>query len=288
MRTLIIGCGYLGSRVAARWLGEAHEVWALTRSDGRAELFRRDGIKPVRGDVLQPDTLAPLPECDVALYAVGFDRRAQATKREVYVAGLENVLGALAGRVGRFVYVSSTSVYGQQAGEWVDEDSPCEPDGDDGAIQVAAETLVRRQWSSASGGTAASEAIILRFAGLYGPGRLLRRIESLRYAEPIAANPDGYLNLIHVDDGARIVAELARRERPCSTYLVTDDRPVTRREYYTALADLTGSPPPVFTAAAPPGLGKRCSNARLHRELGDVWQFPTIDDGLPHALRANS
>ena len=133
-RVLIVGCGYLGERAARRWLTDGAEVWTVTRSPQRAEEWRRQGFHPVVADLLKPVQWPDLPEFDMMLYAVGFDRTSGATKREVYVNGLEPLLAVLSPRVRRWVYVSSTSVYGQSAGEWVDESSPCEPQEENGRI----------------------------------------------------------------------------------------------------------------------------------------------------------
>jgi len=287
MQALIIGCGYLGRRVAAVWRSQGHAVSALTRSSDNAATLRKLGIEPILGDVLDRAALRSLPAADVVLYAVGYDRQAAAAKREVYVQGLENVLREIASRVGRFLYVSSTSVYGQDGGEWIDETSPCVPSTEDGQICLAAEQTVWRFFPSAN--VSGRGAIVLRFSGIYGPDRLLRRIESVRKQEPIRANPEGFLNLIHVDDGARIVAAIAEHGRLGATYLVTDNRPVRRREYYTLLANLVDAPAPMFQtdAADASHLNKRCSNARLRAELGDACLFPTIESGLRDALTAN-
>src|SRR4051794_14879290 len=114
--TLLVGCGYLGSRVAdlLRHAGDA--VLATTRKPERADELRRAGYQPVLLDVLRP---APLPRVDAVVYAVGMDRSAGASMRSVYVDGLANVLTALQGTP-RLVYVSSTSIYGPISGE-VDE-----------------------------------------------------------------------------------------------------------------------------------------------------------------------
>jgi nucleoside-diphosphate-sugar epimerase len=279
MRALVIGCGYLGRRVAAVWRSEGTQVSALTRSSANAASLAELGIEPVVGDVLLPVTLRSLPTVDVVLYAVGYDRHAAASKRDVYVRGLANVLEKLGSNMRRLLYVSSTSVYGQDAGEWVDETSETRPVTEEGRIVVAAEETVRQLCP-------AGVASLLRFSGIYGPGRLLRRIESVRSGEPIAANPDGFLNLIHVDDGARIVGRLAERDAVGATYLVTDDRPVLRREYYSLLARLVNAPEPNFQFAlnGKSGLNKRCCNARLKAELGDIFHFPTIESGLAHAV----
>ncbi len=258
------------------------QVSALTRSPANAATLAEQGIEPVVGDVLSPETLRSLPAADIVLYAVGYDRRAAASKRDVYCRGLENVLKSLGLHIGRLLYVSSTSVYGQDAGERVDEESETAPATEDGKIVLDAERLVRQLCPPAV-------ASVLRFSGIYGPQRLLRRIEAILTREPIAANPDGFLNLIHVDDGARIVNQLAKSDTLASTYLVTDDRPIRRREYYSLLAQILGEPEPVFQFEAGSergGLNKRCSNARLKAALGEVLGFPTIDTGLVHALNA--
>jgi len=279
MQILIIGCGYLGRRVAAQWRLRGHAVSALTRLAENAATLRSLGIEPIVGDVLEPAGLRSLPSADVVLYAVGYDKHAGASKRDIYVQGLENALHQIASRVGRILYVSSTSVYGQDAGEWVDESSPCVPLTEDGQICLAAEQIAR-----------SSGAIVLRFSGLYGPGRLLRRIESMRSREPIRTNPEGFLNLIHVDDGARVIADLAERGDLDATYLVTDDKPIRRREYYIHLAKLIGAPPPIFQtdAAGTSGLNKRCLNARIHAAIGEILRFPTFDAGLADAITSGS
>jgi nucleoside-diphosphate-sugar epimerase len=275
MRGLIIGCGYLGRRVATEWRLAGHRITALTRTPENAQTLQALGIEPILGDVLEPASLRPLPSADCVLYAVGHDKQAAPSKREVYVNGLETVLRELAPRAARLLYVSSTNVYGQNAGEWVDEKSPCDPITQDGQICLEAEKIAR-----------SNGAIVLRFSGLYGPGRLLRRIEAIRRKQPITGNPDGYLNLIHVDDGARVVSALAQRNSAAATYLVTDDKPILRRTYYERLAELVGAPPPTFetNVADLSAFNKRCSNAQLRAELGDILRYPTIDVGLADAI----
>ena len=142
MRRLIIGCGYLGRRVASRWIASGDDVFALTRSARNAEQLSQLEVSPILGDVTSSASLKSLPECDTVLHAVGFDRSAAATKREVYVDGLSKVLDRMAARCDQFIHISSTSVYGQQDGEWVDEESPCEAKNESGEICIAAEQLV--------------------------------------------------------------------------------------------------------------------------------------------------
>lgn len=282
MRKLLIGCGYLGERVAREWLRQGDEVWALTRSVSNAERFANLGLKPVIGDVLDPNSLRTLPAAESVLYAVGFDRTSGANKRAVYVEGLNNVLSEVRATCGRFLYVSSTSVYGQDAGEFVNEASPTTPSEENGCICCDAEAIVRQL---------KPDAIILRLAGIYGPGRLLARVEQLRRGERLTGNPEAWLNLIHVEDAVRAVLAAEVRGVPGETYLVCDDRPLPRREYYAALAQAVGTVSPQFEVPdtnAKKRLNKRCVNRRLRTELRVALQFPTVTDGLrslPEATR---
>jgi nucleoside-diphosphate-sugar epimerase len=313
-RKLIIGCGYLGRRVAKRWVAAGDSVFALTRSEDRAAELRGLGIEPIVGDVTRPESLASLPQADVVLYAVGFDRAAGNSMRSVYIDGLQNALDRLAAATRRFVYVSSTSVYGQTNGEWIDADSPCEPTRENGAVCLAAERLVWQAFPSMEQLKAEMEQLkaeislhqlevmlfdrffralgrsanVLRLAGIYGPGRLLRRVEAVRSGGPVDGNPDAFLNLIHVEDAAAAVDACLERGRPGRTYLISDDRPVTRREYFESLATHLNAPPPVFTAdaaaARTPGLNKRCRNRRMKEELQVALQYPTITEGLNRGI----
>lgn len=284
MRRLIIGCGYLGCRVADLWREEGDRVKALTRTADRARILRDRGLHPLVGDVSQPGTLADLPSVDTVLYAVGYDRHAGLSKHEVYVQGLRHVLAAIPASVSRFVYVSSTSVYGQRQGEWVDETSECQPTSEGGSICLQAERLLRDQLQ----GRVPYQ--ILRHSGLYGPGRLIARLSALRSREPLPGNPLGWLNLVHVDDAARAILLCSRRSTEAETLLVTDSEPFVRRRYYEALAALVGVPAPVFREEPEPraDLGKRCSNRRLCEAIGPWQTYPTIAEGLPHAVSATS
>jgi nucleoside-diphosphate-sugar epimerase len=269
---LILGCGYLGRVVARRWLAAGHSVAALTRS--RSDQLRALGIEPVLGDVTDPKL--QLPAADVVLHAVGLDRSAGKSMRDVYVGGLANVLNSLP-PVKRFVYVSSTSVYAQADGGWVDESSPTEPVAENGRVVLEAERLLRDRHP---------EAIILRFAGIYGPGRGVRKA-AVEKGEPIAADPDGWLNLIHVEDGATVVIAAAERAPAGATYNVADDNPVRRREFYTEMAGLIGAPSPRF-ARATDRSNRRLSNRKMRTEFGGDLRFPDFRAGLRDALGGGS
>ena len=276
MTNLIIGCGYLGRVVARLWREEGARVLATTRRPEGADELRALGLEPVVCDVLAPAGMRDLPPVDAVLYAVGFDRTAGRSMREVYVDGLARVLDHLPA-AGRFVYVSSSSVYGQTNGEWVDEDSPTEPQEDAGRIVLDAETVLRARRPA---------AMVLRFSGIYGPGRLLRRA-TIEKAEPIVGDADKWLNLIHVEDGARAVLAAASRGTPGRVYNVCDDTPVRRREFYHHLASLLGAPEPVFVAPPPdrPTLphekgNRRIRNRRMREELKVQLEYPGFKEGL--------
>ncbi len=179
MAKLIVGCGYLGSRVARRWRDAGDEVFVVTRSDEHARRFAEQGLRPIVADVLRAETLVALPAADTVLYAVGYDRTAGASIHDVYVSGLQAVLNALPERTGRFLYASSSGVYGQSQGESVDENSPTTPTREGGRACLAAEQALAAH-------PFGPRAIVLRFAGLYGPGRI-PQAGAIRHGQPVAS-----------------------------------------------------------------------------------------------------
>jgi nucleoside-diphosphate-sugar epimerase len=284
MTTLIVGCGYLGRRVGERLARRGERVFGTTRSVEKAPILTNLGIEPVIATVLDPGSLAALPAADRVLYCVGFDRSAGVAMRTVYVKGLRDVLDRLDGRL---IYVSSTGVYGQTEGEWVDETSPTEPTHESGRVALDAERLAR-----VVGNERGWPLIVLRYSGLYGPGRIVRRA-SLERGEPIAGDPSRFLNLIHIDDAADAAIAALDRGAPGAVYLASDDRPVERREYYTRAARLLNAPEPRFEIPEPgtadahrDAANKRVANRRLREELRVTLQFPDITTGLPAALQA--
>ncbi len=277
MTKLVFGCGYLGLRVAQRWLRARHQVYAVTRSRERANELQKLGLLPLVADVTEPASLHDLPGANTVLYAVGYDRTAGRSIAEVYVDGLRNVLMALPANTGRFIYVSSTGVYGQSQGEWVDENSPCQPVREGGKACLEAEQLLaQRPWSQ--------RAVILRLGGIYGPGRVPRR-RDLEEGRAIAASENGYLNLIHVEDAANVVLAAEAAAETLGRFNVTDGHPVLRGDYFRELTRLAGAPPPTF---APPtdaraeraSTDKRVSNRKMMEQLRVTLDYPTYREGL--------
>ena len=274
---LIIGCGYLGRRIAALWYAQHHRVFATTRSAARAEEWRALGLQPILCNVLDPASLCSLPRVESIAYCVGLDQSAGESMHKVYVDGLANVLAALPKPAPRFLYVSSTSVYGQTEGEEVDESATTEPQEESGKVVLEAEGLLLAQLPS---------AVILRFAGIYGPGRLMRA-QALKAGEPIVGNAEKWLNLIHVEDGATVVVAADEQAAPGSIFNVSDGAPVLRRAFYTKLAEVLGSPQPRFVplpagAIAPPQERghRRIVSRRMREELGMTLRYPNYEAGL--------
>jgi nucleoside-diphosphate-sugar epimerase len=289
MTKLIFGCGYLGDRVARHWRSEGDEVTIVKRSGKRAATFKQSGYRAIVADVTEPATHVGLPAADTVLFAVGFDRSAGSPIEDVYAGGIKNVLAALRSDVGRFIYVSTTGVYGKGAGEWVDEDTPPDPQREGGKASLAAELLLAES-------PFADRSIVLRLAGIYGPGRI-PFLDQLRAGEPIPAVSTGYLNLIHVDDAAAAVVEAAARvaedqlNRKRKVYCVSDGHPVQRGEYYREVARLIGAPPPTFASpdrnsprAARAEANRRVKNSRMIDELGVKLAYPDYRAGLAAIL----
>ncbi len=285
MTTLIVGCGYLGRRVGQRLHLRHERVMGTTRGETRAKEIAGWGVEPVHADVLDPDSLARLPRSERVFYCVGFDRAAGVAMRTVYVDGLANALEALAGRTKRVVYASATSVYGRNDGGWVDEETPTAPTTESGRVCLDAERLAARVCDGHG-----LELVIVRYSGLYGPGRILRR-SALERGEPVVGDPSKFLNLIHVDDAAAAAVAALDRGAAGRTYLATDDRPLERREFYQSAATALGAPAPRFVAPEPGSpearreeSNKRVSNRRITSELGLALRFPNVLDGLVASL----
>lgn len=274
---MILGCGYLGRRVAEILLQAGTVVHVLTRSSDRAGAFAAAGFRPHVGDVMEPSSLEGLPDVDAVLHGIGFDRGGKWSKREVYVGGLRNALGAMERRSRRWVHISSTSVYGQDDGSVVDEASVTAPSTEGGQICLEAEEALAA-FRERTGITTS----ILRLAGIYGPGRLLAKADVLRRGGTLTGSGEEWLNLIHVEDAATIAVAVLASLAPPERLLLCDDEPVQRRSYYATLAGLVGAPAPAFAEAVSDLRNKRCSNRTL-RSLGFPLAYPTIASGLPQA-----
>jgi len=276
---LVVGCGYLGSRVAELWREQGSTVHVVTRSPQRAAQLAGEGYRPVVAEVTQPCSLAALPVVSTVLFAVGFDRSAGLPIRAVYVEGLRSVLASMSKSVEKFIYISSTGVYGQSGGELIDEQSPCDPQREGGKACLEAERVLESS-------RFARQRIILRLAGIYGPGRIPHQgLIAEGQALPVAA--EAWLNLIHVQDAARIIVELERKAAPPKTFNVSDGYPTRRADFYRELARMLGAAEPRFAAPSPGSptgerarSDKRIDSAALMAEMKLSLSYPTFREGL--------
>lgn len=256
-RVLVAGCGDVGARLAMRLRDAGDQVAALSRS-GRGV---PDGVAWLRADLTDPSTLAGLPGgWDAVVFLPAPDRRDPASYRALFVDGLRHLLDALATPPARLLYVSSTAVYGEDAGEWVDEDTPPRPPAFNGALLLEGEALAHARVPGAT---------VVRLTGLYGPGRdRMRRLAQA--GEPGQAR---WSNRIHVDDAAAALAHVLGLACPATLYLASDDHPAREAEL---LAWLRGDAAPAFARGGESG--RRVRNARL-RASG--WQpaFPDFRSG---------
>ncbi len=281
--TFIVGCGYLGRRVAGRLLSPRHHVAGTTRSPAKAEQLRRLGIVPIVADVTQPETLSGLPHATRIVYAVGFDSSAPYARSRLHGQGLRDFLAAVPIPPQKFLFVSSTSVYGDCQGALVDEDSPCHPQTESGQVLLQAERELLA-------GPLADRVVILRLAGLYGPGRIPRVIDSREGAD------ERCINLIHVEDAATAVCLALDQEKPTGCYTVSDNHPVSRLELRHLVLQYFGNPPGlrdtrISNAARhrPRGLGdKRICSDRIRHNLGFRCAYPTCASGLAAIARSSS
>ena len=274
MRVLVAGCGDVGTALAIELTKAGDTVFGLRRHAARLPA----PIVPVSADLADPATLENLPEVDAVVYTAAADQSTDDAYRRAYVDGVRHLLVSPAltrHRAERFLFVSSTAVYAQDDGGWVDETSPTEPTNFRGKRLIEGEKLV-----SDSGVT----PVVLRLAGIYGPGRT-RLIDKVRSGRAtLSAGPPRYANRIHRDDCAGALAHLLRLENPAPLYLGVDDTPVAMNEVYAWLATALGAPGP-STESTPSmeafsfeGTNKRCSNARL-RASGYRFRYPTYREG---------
>lgn len=266
---LLVGCGDLGAGLAARLVASGHRVTALKRTPPAAPLA---GVTYRLADLTQPHTLADLggPFAQVFVILAPGARDA-AAYQAVYGAGIDQLRARLAGRVGHWLFVSSTSVYGQNAGEWVDEDSTTAP------TSATAKWLLTAERCLAESG---APATTVRFSGIYGPGRerLLRQVLA---GAPVQYDPPSYTNRIHRDDCLGALEWLHRRQLAgmelAPIYVASDDEPAPAGEVARGLAAELGVPAPPAAAAGGPQ-NKRCHNDRLRR-TGYRFAYPSWREG---------
>lgn len=255
---VVAGAGDVGLRVARLRIERGDEVIGLRRGEGEAV----PGLRWLRADLARGDGLAALPRAAAALvFCAAPDVRDEAAYRALYVDGLRRAIEACA--PARVVFVSSTAVYAEDAGEWVDVATPARPPAFNGQALLAAEQVL----AGRVGATA------LRCSGIYGPGRgALRR--KARGDQPGARR---WTNRIHAQDVASAISHLLDLPAPPPRLLGNDDLPALEHEVLAWLRAREGLPP-LPPVGPGPATGRRVSNAAL-RATGWAPAFPDYRAG---------
>jgi len=272
---LIVGAGYVGLELASILSAAGHRVTGLRRTPP----VEGHGIGWIAADVTRPETLTSLPDdLDALVCLLAPAGRGEAAYRDVFAAGTTHLLDALPPRRLSCIFVSSTGVYGQDRGEWVDEDTPAAPVTGTGRILLAAEEQVL---------AARRDATVVRFSGIYGPGRTWL-IDRVRAAHPVRSVPPSFTNRIHRDDCARVLAYLLalklKGQSLPARVLASDDDPAPLADVAAWIAELLGIPRPPEAPPEPDGgLNKRCRNERL-KGLGYTFLYPSYREGYEDLL----
>jgi len=280
MSTLLsLGHGYSARALARRLIPQGWRIIGTTRSAAKAQAFRDEGVEPL----LWPGDLAPaLAEATHILGSAAPDAGG-----DPFLQAVPEIAGAKAQWVG---YLSTTGVYGDHQGDWVDETTPLTPQSERGRQRVVAE----EQWRATG-----LPVHIFRLAGIYGPGR--GPFEKVRdgTARRII-KPNQVFSRIHVADIAQVLEASIRHPNPGAAYNVCDDNPCPPQEVIGYAARLLGLPEPpavpfevVAPTMTPMALGfyqesKRVRNDRIKDELGVRLLYPDYPEGLAALLRDES
>ena len=275
---LIAGCGDVGMRLATLLQAQGQSVLCLRRNVAALA----PGLPGFAADLADAAALRALPRGIRRVVFLPAPATRDATAyRSVYLEGLGHLLDALdLEALQRCVLVTSSAVYGEHAGAWVDEDTPPAPLAFNGTILLRAERVLHARLGAGRG-------VALRLAGLYGPGRT-QLLDSLRAGHARAPrDPPFYANRIHVDDAAAALAHLLTLSAPALCYLGVDDAPLPLYELCSALAQELRAPLPDI-GPPPSGIGnKRLRNARL-RASGWAPRWPDARAGHAALLAART
>ena len=275
---LIAGCGDVGSRLARQLLVAGWEVHGLRRDVSRLP----EGVIGVAGDLFNkecPPTW-PIGAVDYLVYCAAATDHDEAGYRRAYIEGLQHVLEWLddyGQAPSRLLFVSSSSVYGQQDGEWVDETSSAVAAGFSGRVMLEAEQVALNSGIPAS---------IVRLTGIYGPGRE-RLLTQVRQGYRVAVDPPLYANRIHADDAAALMAYLLEADRRGvaldDIYIGVDDAPQALADVVGWLREYLGVTQWAEDASVRRTGSKRCSNARA-KALGWTPKYPSFREGYAAIL----
>lgn len=277
---LIVGCGDVGSRLATQLLDNDWLVYGLRRSIDRLP----EGVIGVAGDLFHAPCPAQWPkgQIDYLVYSAAATDHDEAGYRAAYVEGLAHTLSWLkknGQQPKRLLFVSSSGVYGQKDGEWVDETSAAEATSYSGQIMLEAEQLALNSGIPAS---------VVRLTGIYGPGREWM-LSQVRKGYRVAVEPPLYGNRIHADDAGGLLAFLLNADRQGKTlddcYIGVDDAPVPLAEVVDWLREQLGVTEWAAETSVRRAGSKRCSNARA-KALGWEPRYSSYHQGYGEILAA--
>ncbi len=278
-RVLIAGCGDVGTELGVRLVEAGHTVWGLRRHCDTLP----SSLHALPADLTKPETLQTLPPAlDVVFYTAAPSSSSADNYRATYVDGIRHLLAALERQghaLQRFIFTSSTGVYAQESGEWVDETSPTEPMHFSGRELLVGEQVVLNS---------SFPATVVRLGGIYGPGRT-RLIDSVRKGTAVCTDgPLVYTNRIHRDDCAGVLQHVMQLTQPDRLYLAVDHEPADQCVVLSWLALQLGLPPPRKETAADAQTGlhrsnKRCRNSKLVA-TGYAFRYPTFREGYQALL----
>jgi len=279
---LIIGCGDIGVRVAQQ-LSRSHRVFALTSSKNRFQELREIGVIPIWGDLDRPETLWRLS--GLAQTVIHLAPPQNQGNRDYRTRNLLRILAQGSRTVRRFIYISTTGVYGDHRGAKVSEITPVSPQSERAHRRVDAERVLRL-WAPAHG----VALTILRVPGIYAVDRL--PIERLQSQTPaLLPDEDAYSNHIHSDDLARLVCGAVYHGKPQRIINACDGGETKMGDYFDEVADAFGLDRPPRKSASElqklvsPMLwsfmreSRRVTNTRLH-ELKTPLRYPSVADFL--------
>jgi nucleoside-diphosphate-sugar epimerase len=278
-KILIVGCGAIGYELAKILAEEGHDVTGLKRNPPPAS---QEKFRYFRADITSPIDLEALDtDFGHIFFIVSADSRNKTSYHNIYGAGIDNLLNRLAqsGSPATWIFVSSTSVYGQSEGEWVDEDSITEPTKSTSLEIVNAEQKLMAHNPA---------NVVVRFSGIYGPGReyLLRMAQQ---TPSIQQNPPYFTNRIHQRDCVGVLVFLLERRlaglslEQC--YLASDDDSAPLWEVMTWMTEkLRCNPPIAKITGNDVDMNKRCRNDRL-KKLGYNFIYPDYKKGYLELIR---
>ncbi|MDX8408160.1 MAG: SDR family oxidoreductase [Mariprofundaceae bacterium] len=282
---LILGCGYVGERLARSCIADGMRVIGTTRNGEHAEALERQGIEPLLIGSPADLSASILQSVDAVLDSIPLERPEKGVRAGQprwlprLVPGMKHIrwLG----------YLSSTGVYGDANGAWVDEAWACHPGSRRGSERLKAE----RAWLDS--GLAAE---VFRLAGIYGPGRnIFARLRAGGY-KAVKWNPPHYSSRIHVDDVVAALMAAMNKPEPGRIVNLADDLPLPHDEYVQEVARLIDAPGPVILSPergelelSPAMLdffrdNKRVSNRLLHQELLPALKYPDFRSAVSDLL----